>query len=773
MKADTVAFLVWSGLGPNSRQPRASSSRSLLRLQAGAASHENEPPVGSREQKQSASLKYEAAKELPAGANENASPPANHKITPTNGVSPRISLQELTGRTGRLLRSQRNGSAGGAPAACWDQGAAKVPSAPAAAAWLAKRRAILQEPVSVSALVEDVIPGGVRHNGTNQVRNHATDENAASRANCSQHEAPTAAAAYRESLSGSVVVQNSPFREVVVIFGKRLVRDQITYEYAVRILTLVRHMVTGRIKPSAVCFTGGRDHPDSLVSEAVAGYLFFRHVCEEFSISLDSVAIILEEQHLNARDCMSSILTQLGEQLVGSHFTFVSSDYHLIRIREVEAAAPNLSLLAPLRKLRGTVSYAYTTYPFALSKNAAVALAGRAIVIAAELGIMIVALRSYIEERGLFQRDVFRRFQEATIELGNLCEKCSAALQVQIPTASSTTDDIVFTQDIRLVGEVIESAYFELRQVIRVLEQWVLEKSPLSRMELQNILQQITIVEQRIRSSLDPDRPLTAMEWNHLPLVFLAPVLGPGFEQHSLSGDPGTQPWIPTSPAGATPAPTTATVTSSVHGSTIAPATAAYATSRTESALSSAPAANRNATTTTDSSWESSSFVSPSSSMTTSAAVAAEHAAAAAAAAWHLRKPSASPLNGAGARLRHFASIVAEASQAIFHEVLRPEYHEEKARRISEENRRRRRQAAAESGPGLSPAKLRAHRESHAASGTANRRSARTTAASRPANGHVPNGTSAYHEPKPPASGRETDADTTTSDRFTDKRTAT
>jgi hypothetical protein len=536
-----------------------------------------------------------------------------------------------------------------------------VPSAATAAAWLAKRRAAWQEPVAVSSLVEDVLPQAAPPESTSMSKHLQRDSAAA--VSAEDHASAGAGAAaeeFRETLSSHAVASDSLFREVVVIFGKRLVRDQITYEYAVRILTLARHMATGRIRPSAVCFTGGRDHEDSLVSEAVAGYLFFRHVCEEIGLQLNNMTILLEEQHLNARDCMSSILSQLGEHLVGSHFTFVSSDYHLIRIREVEASVPNVSLLAPLRKLRGTVSYAYATYPFALSKDAAVALSGRAIVAAAELGITIVALRSYIEGRDLFHRDIFTRFQEATMVLGNLSEQCSATLQVQVAGAAPALDGALFTQDIRQVAEVIEKAFFELRQIIRAMEPWIQEKSTLSRVQLQEMLQKIVAIEQNIRQTIDPDRPLTAMEWYRLPTAFLAPALGAVYPNDAVPKDDDVQSW---------PASTSTSMS--------AAESVAYTSS---SATSWRPSTANNAANAASLPRASSALpVRPN----------------------PLQRPSMTPLDTAAARLRHFASKVSEASQAIIHEVLRPDFHEERARRISEENRRRKRAAAT---PGLDAA---------------------------------------------------------------------
>lgn len=69
------------------------------------------------------------------------------------------------------------------------------------------------------------------------------------------------------SLSGIVVA---------VVFGKPLVRDQITVEYSSRIRTLARLFKNNPLfRPSLICFTGCIA-PGNHVSDADAGYIFFR-----------------------------------------------------------------------------------------------------------------------------------------------------------------------------------------------------------------------------------------------------------------------------------------------------------------------------------------------------------------------------------------------------------------------------------------------------------------------------------------------------------------
>ncbi|CAB1097053.1 unnamed protein product [Ectocarpus sp. CCAP 1310/34] len=73
---------------------------------------------------------------------------------------------------------------------------------------------------------------------------------------------------------------NPELRQVLVVIGKHLIRDQVTVEYASRIRRLVQGLKSGRLQPDLVCFTGGTVR-DNRVADASAGYIFFRHLCEQ------------------------------------------------------------------------------------------------------------------------------------------------------------------------------------------------------------------------------------------------------------------------------------------------------------------------------------------------------------------------------------------------------------------------------------------------------------------------------------------------------------
>ena len=185
---------------------------------------------------------------------------------------------------------------------------------------------------------------------------------------------------------------------VAVVFGKTLVRDQITVEYASRIRTLARLFKEEPLfRPSLVCFcgpVGGGNH----VSDADAGLIFFRHMCEAQGIGLDEVSIHVDSGSADAEEALRRVadevrgrylprwievspvevevgdeggpgigpggdpsfgtgdraLTRMKVKRVAVHFSLVSTEYHLCNLNDVHHRSPRQSHLTPLEGLRRT-----------------------------------------------------------------------------------------------------------------------------------------------------------------------------------------------------------------------------------------------------------------------------------------------------------------------------------------------------------------------------------------------------------------------------------
>ena len=82
--------------------------------------------------------------------------------------------------------------------------------------------------------------------------------------------------------------RNSTTYHVAIVFGKPLIRDQVTIEYATRLRTLAKLLKEEpTFRPSLICFTGGVSAPENALSDAAAGYVYFRHLCASQNINID------------------------------------------------------------------------------------------------------------------------------------------------------------------------------------------------------------------------------------------------------------------------------------------------------------------------------------------------------------------------------------------------------------------------------------------------------------------------------------------------------
>lgn len=150
---------------------------------------------------------------------------------------------------------------------------------------------------------------------------------------------------------------------VAILFGKKLVRDQITVEYASRLRTLARMFKNdAEFRPSLVCFCGGKAEGGHVAS-ADAGYIFFRNMCEAQDIDLEGVGIFIANESQDDYEAIQLVVdeikkehvpkwldaspetTSLKQKAINVHFTLVSTEYHLCNINDVHHRSPGQSLL--------------------------------------------------------------------------------------------------------------------------------------------------------------------------------------------------------------------------------------------------------------------------------------------------------------------------------------------------------------------------------------------------------------------------------------------
>lgn len=156
---------------------------------------------------------------------------------------------------------------------------------------------------------------------------------------------------------------------VAIVFGKELVRDQVTVEYASRIRTLARLFKNEpEFRPSLVCFCGGIAD-GSHVANSDAGYIFFRHMCEAQGIDLNGVEICIDNKSRSDDEAINSVTetikstyipkwleaspstTDTMQKSINMHFTLISTEYHLCNINDVHHRSPERSLLNAMENI--------------------------------------------------------------------------------------------------------------------------------------------------------------------------------------------------------------------------------------------------------------------------------------------------------------------------------------------------------------------------------------------------------------------------------------
>ena len=184
--------------------------------------------------------------------------------------------------------------------------------------------------------------------------------------------------------------RNSTTYHVAIVFGKPLIKDQVTIEYATRLRTLAKMLKDEpTFKPSLICFTGGRSTDTSAISDASAGYVYFRHLCSVQNITIDDTHTKIwvddnkSDRGEDERGALGRISSELWKSYIKQwlkdrplterlnqhygvgwtilerkadiHFTLFSTEYHLCNLNDVHHRSPGKSFLQPLVSLRGLV----------------------------------------------------------------------------------------------------------------------------------------------------------------------------------------------------------------------------------------------------------------------------------------------------------------------------------------------------------------------------------------------------------------------------------
>ena len=356
---------------------------------------------------------------------------------------------------------------------------------------------------------------------------------------------------------------------VAIVFGKKLVRDQVTVEYASRIRTLARLFKNEPgFRPSLVCFCGGIAE-GSIVANSDAGYIFFRHICEAQGINLEGVSVCIDNKTKNDYEAVKYVTeavkrkyvpdwlesspetTSLMQKAIDVHFTLVSTEYHLCNINDVHHRSPEQSLMIGMetmgeefqqqrpdygltttsfgskasssdmlengRSIRGLVktswSFQYATYPYIYAKNDSVAFLGKCYLLGEELMPLLVNMKGVVDQKEFFQRDNYLML--ASIRR-SLVEEIEALHKPNFSRKKKLNNELRRIKDVhgneRNVITILEGALLSLGRCVDLVKPAGLHVGSVSKEDWKKALKALEHSMNEIRSFCDPDRPLLPSE---------------------------------------------------------------------------------------------------------------------------------------------------------------------------------------------------------------------------------------------------------------------
>ena len=273
-------------------------------------------------------------------------------------------------------------------------------------------------------------------------------------------------------------------RDIALIFSKPLRDDQISTEYASRIVSLARAIKDDGYRPDLICFSGStKPETGCVVSETAAGVVFFRHLCAANKISLEKVNIRIIKHDSDFSSWSSDSLRAVAKEIfrgryletwlqdsevyesptdeygltrreprkkIHLHWTLISSDYHLCNVNDVHVRSPRQSPLNLLRQqveqrvrsnnaiLGNSWCFRYSTYPHLYSKDSVTAFLGQCYLLAQDLYPILVNIRAVTKQVSFFLL-FCDKFQYLRLFVTNLCLHAAFVLL-------TTVGDIIFAR---------------------------------------------------------------------------------------------------------------------------------------------------------------------------------------------------------------------------------------------------------------------------------------------------------------------------------------
>ena len=143
-------------------------------------------------------------------------------------------------------------------------------------------------------------------------------------------------------------------KNLLVVLGKRLGNDELTAEGRGRVEAAIDYLAGCSYDKIAVAFCGGVTLGQTL-SEAEVMYEYFLQLESQLESPLDLQARLLEKQSTNTIENIHNLASELIDSGLFEHgqslnVTFVSNDYHLQRIFEIQSLMDAQGLLRVLEE---------------------------------------------------------------------------------------------------------------------------------------------------------------------------------------------------------------------------------------------------------------------------------------------------------------------------------------------------------------------------------------------------------------------------------------
>ena len=331
--------------------------------------------------------------------------------------------------------------------------------------------------------------------------------------------------------------------QVIVVFGKSLIGNDITVEYASRLQRLATIVADGHVRPHVICLCGGTSRGNH-ISSADAGFVFFNHLIRTHGIllppgtaffldrtsqnegqALQNIAAHIKKEHLVewlaiSHDVVSERSHAAIRKRVHVHFTLVSTDYHVCNLNDIHRRSPNQSLLRPLQHLEdndhGVIEtswcFRYATYPFKQTSVETLAFMGRCYFLSEQLLPLLMNMRAVVEDKEFLQREnyiVLTTIRRALVTQMEDLYKTSPVLRTglrQLNTLNSA----------ETVDVVLEGALLSLGRCMDLVRPAGLHVGTVSKTDFTKALKSLEHCMAQIRAFCDPDQPLAPNKWGKL-----------------------------------------------------------------------------------------------------------------------------------------------------------------------------------------------------------------------------------------------------------------